>query len=152
MDTLTIRRCGPNEPAIRAVIDVHFALMRAQSPEESCHVLPADGLIDAFMVAAEENGVVLGIGALAEIGEGQGEIKSMHTAREARGRGVARAILDAILAAARERQMTRISLETGSAAEFAAAQALYASAGFTPCPPFGTYTEDPLSLFMTRKI
>lgn len=104
------------------------------------------------MVAAERNGRVVGIGALAEIEAGHFEIKSMHTTGEARGQGVARTVLSELMAEARRRDAARVSLETGTAAEFAAARALYTSAGFLPCPPFGGYTEDPLSVFMTRAI
>ena len=135
-----------------ALIDTHFRLMRSQSPEESCHVLPADALADEMMLAAVSDGDVLGIGALAEVVPGHGEIKSMHTAAAARGRGVARKLLRALLEAAEAQGMTRVSLETGSAPEFAAARALYQSEGFAMCPPFGSYVVDPLSVYMTRDI
>lgn len=137
---------------MRAVIDAHFALMRAQSPEESCHVLPADGLQDAFMLGAEDAGAVIGIGALVDIGAGHGEIKSMHTTQAARGRGAGRMILAGLLEEATRRGLDRVSLETGSAPEFAAARALYISAGFSFCAPFGSYEEDPLSVFLTRAL
>ena len=32
---------------------------------------------------------------------------------------------------------------------FAPARAFYARAGFAPCPPFGSYVDDPNSTFMT---
>ena len=76
----------------------------------------------------------------------------MHTAKSVRGKGVARQILLALIDAARERQVSRLSLETGSYDIFAPARALYAAEGFTTCPPFGDYTEDPLSTFMTREV
>jgi putative acetyltransferase len=152
MDTLTVRRGAADEPAIAALIGMHFALMRAQSPEESCHVLPAEGLIGAHLVVAEDNGAALGIGALARLGPAEGEIKSMHTLAAARGRGVARAILRALIGAARAEGLSQVLLETGSAAEFAPARALYEAEGFGFCPPFGSYREDPLSVFMSRPI
>ena len=154
MDTLTIRPAAASEPDIANLIAAHFALMRAISPEESCHVMPADALAagGAWMVAAEQGGTVLGIGALQVIGPGHGEIKSMHTASAARGRGVARRIVRALMTEARNRDLTRLSLETGSADLFAPARALYASEGFTDCPPFGAYVEDPHSVFMTRTL
>ncbi|MEY2927551.1 MAG: hypothetical protein RL367_2028 [Pseudomonadota bacterium] len=48
--------------------------------------------------------------------------------------------------------MTRLSLETGSMDVFIPARALYARNGFTLCPPFGDYWDDPMSLCMTREI
>jgi len=46
--------------------------------------------------------------------------------------------------------MTQLSLETGSYDAFTPARSLYARFGFDECPPFGDYTLDPLSTFMTR--
>jgi putative acetyltransferase len=45
-----------------------------------------------------------------------------------------------------------VSLETGTMAEFGPARALYASAGFTPCGPFGEYGLSRNSTFMTMRL
>ena len=81
-----------------------------------------------------------------------GEIKSMHTAEASRGRGVAAALVETILAEARRRGYRRLSLETGSMEEFAPARKLYARYGFSDCPPFADYVLDPNSVFMTLEI
>jgi putative acetyltransferase len=73
----------------------------------------------------------------------------MHTRFDARGRGVARQLLHALLAHARALGLSRVNLETGSGPDHAAARALYAGAGFVSCGPFGAYRADPLSHFMT---
>jgi putative acetyltransferase len=73
----------------------------------------------------------------------------MHTAREARGRGVARELVAFLVDRARSQGFERISLETGSMAAFAPARALYASAGFEPCERFADYPDSPTSAFMT---
>ena len=57
-----------------------------------------------------------------------------------------------LMATARARSWRRLSLETGSAAAFAPAHALYARHGFAPCGPFGDYSADPFSIFMTRAL
>ncbi|MCL6283738.1 GNAT family N-acetyltransferase [Ruegeria sp. 2012CJ41-6] len=139
---------------IRALLLRHFALMRDASPEESCHVMQPDALLEAgaVLISARHGDAVLGIGALTEIAPGHGELKSMHTAAEARGRGVARAILQALISEAQDRALQRVSLETGSDPLFAPARALYIAHGFNECPPFGEYREDPLSVFMTRSL
>jgi putative acetyltransferase len=56
-----------------------------------------------------------------------------------------------ILDHARGAGLTRLSLETGSLEGSAAARRLYERAGFTYCPPFGSYADDPMSVFMTRR-
>ncbi len=152
MDSLTIRQTTPDDPGTAALIDAHFQLMRSQSPEESCHVLPAEGLHGLYMLAAELDGQVVGIGAIAEVEPGHAEIKSMHTAQKVRGVGIARTLLRGLIDEALRIGQTRASLETGSAAEFSAARRLYASEGFEYCDPFGDYVKDPLSVFMTRAI
>jgi putative acetyltransferase len=73
----------------------------------------------------------------------------MHTAVEARGRGVGAAMLDHLLAEARDGGYRRVSLETGTMDEFVAAHRLYASRGFERCAPFGGYPVDPSSTCMT---
>lgn len=150
----TIRPARSTEPGVAALIATHFELMRAASPEDSCHVMPADALEreGALVFVAEDQGMVVGIGALKIAAEGYGEIKSMHTASAVRGKGVARQILGGLIDSARTREVKQLNLETGSSDMFAPARALYAAEGFTVCPPFGDYTADPLSTFMARAI
>lgn len=154
MDTLTPTRERPDTPDVRALLQRHFDLMRSQSPEESCHVMAPDTLLeaDAVLLGIRQSGILLGVGALTIIAPGEGELKSMHTAEEARGRGVARALLTALMDHAQKMGLHQISLETGSAETFGPARALYHTFGFTLCPPFGTYIEDPLSVFMTKRL
>ena len=155
MDALTVAFDTPATPDVRALLERHFALMRAGSPEESCHVMDPDALLERNVVlvaARDTEGTVLGVGALSVIALGHGELKSMHTAAEARGKGVAQAVLAALIKTARKQGIAQLSLETGSADMFAPARALYARNGFALCPPFGDYSTDPLSVFMTRAL
>jgi putative acetyltransferase len=96
-----------------------------------------------------EDGELLAVGALKQLAPGHGEIKSMHTAQTARGRGIGRAMLGHLIGLARERGCHRVSLETGAIPAFAPARALYASAGFVPCGPLDEYAESPFNTFMT---
>ena len=80
------------------------------------------------------------------------EVKSMRTAPGRTRTGVASRLLAHIIDAARPAGYTRLSLETGSAAFFAPARALYRKFGFEPCEPFGDYRPDPHSVFMTRTL
>jgi putative acetyltransferase len=99
--------------------------------------------------SAWESQTLVGVGALKRLAADHGEVKSMHTEEAARGRGVGSAMLRHIMAAARARGMSRLSLETGSWPYFEPARSLYARHGFVECGPFGDYREDPNSVFMT---
>jgi putative acetyltransferase len=61
-------------------------------------------------------------------------------------------MIDHLVAVARERGYERVSLETGSMEAFAPAAALYASAGFEVCEPFGDYRPSRNSTFMTLRL
>jgi putative acetyltransferase len=143
----------PRADDVRALLDRHLAFARATTPPEDVFALDVDGLLDASVTFFSfRDGGVLGVAALKELDEHHGEIKSMHTADEARGRGIARALVDHIIGVARERGYRRLSLETGAGPAFAPARALYASANFTPCEAFGDYTPSPRSAYMTLEL
>ena len=144
------------DPRIAAFLQEQLADMRAVSPPESVHALDLDGLRQPhirFWSAWTDAGQTLaGTGALRRIDASHGEIKSMRTAATLRGRGVASAILSHLLREARASGWQRVSLETGSQPFFAPARQLYARHGFTACPPFEGYREDPASCFMTLRL
>ena len=138
-----------------ALLALHVAEMNAGSPPSACHVLAADALADPairFVTLRDEDGVLLGCGALKQLDPAHGEIKSMRTPKALRRRGAGRAILAHIVEEARRRGYRRLSLETGSQDGFRPAQKLYASEGFTYCGPFAEYTDDPNSVFMTLEL
>jgi putative acetyltransferase len=141
----------PRKPDVRALLERHLTFALETSPPEHSFALDVDGLLNPVITfcSYRVSGELFGIGALKELDPAHGEIKSMHTAAAARGRGVGRAMLTHLLGVARSRGYTRVSLETGTMAEFAAARALYASAGFTPCEPFADYKPSPDNYFMT---
>ncbi len=139
-------------PEIRALLAEHLQSMHELSPPESVHALDLGGLLkpDITFWTLWNNGVLLGCGALKELNASHGEVKSMRTVSTHRREGVARVMLKHILAEAEKRAYHRLSLETGSAPAFAPARSLYESFGFTYCPPFGDYVDDPNSVFLTR--
>jgi putative acetyltransferase len=141
-----------SSPEIRALLEEHLQNMHSISPPESVHALDLDGLrgpeISFWTVWSGDE--LLGCGALKEIDATHGEIKSMRTAAAHRRSGVARAVLTHIIGEAQNREYTRLSLETGSQDAFEPARRLYASFGFSDCPPFEGYSEDPNSVFMTK--
>ena len=95
----------------------------------------------AVTVVACEDGVDLGLAVGAPHYEHAGEVGlfAVWVAPEGRGRGIARALLDEVIAWARASGHTRISLDVGDAN--AAARALYAEVGFTPTGRAGAFPE-----------
>lgn len=145
---------GLDMPEVRGLLSTHLGVMQAQTPPESVHALPIDGLRDPAVRFWHMRlaGEVVGVGALKRLADGHGEIKSMHTAKAHRGFGLARRMLEHIVKAARVEAMATLYLETGSSADFAPARALYANHGFRECGPFADYKPDPFSTFMTKDI
>ena len=149
---------GPDDPRaedVRALLVRHLAFARATTPPEDVFALDVDALAEpgvAFFSYRDDDGAVLGVGALKHLDDAHAEIKSMHTAGEARGRGVGRAMVEHLVAIARERGYARVSRETGAGAAFAPARALYARAGFEPCGAFGPYEQSENSAYMTRGV
>lgn len=137
---------------VQVLLDRHLDFARGVTPIEHAHALDANGLVSpdiSFFSARGDDGRLLGVGALKALDDSHMEIKSMHTAVEARGRGVGRAIVQHLLEVARARGATRVSLETGTMAAFAPARTLYASIGFEQCEPFGEYAGSSDNTFMT---
>lgn len=141
-------------PEVLALLNEHLANMRAISPPGSVHALDVAKLRGPdinFWTAWDAQGL-LGCGALKEIGPGHGEVKSMRTPAARRRTGAGRAMIAHIIGAARERKYHSLSLETGAMAAFVPAQTLYQSVGFGFCGPFGSYKDDPNSVFMTLEL
>lgn len=152
--SITIHPADLDSAEFGALIQAHSDLMLSLSPRESCHFLALDGLRNPSVTVWEmrDGDELVGCGALQALSDTHGEVKSMHTLAAYRGRGLGRMMLDHVLSEARARGYTKISLETGSMDGFKPSRTLYASRGFGTCPPFGTYVEDPNSVFMTRAL
>jgi putative acetyltransferase len=144
----------PRAEDVRRLLQRHLDFARSSSPPEDMHALDIDGLLDPAVTffSYRRDGELLAVGALKQLNASHGELKSMHTAVAVRGQGIGRAMVDHLVGVARTRGLERVSLETGSTEEFAAARSLYATAGFTETDPFGDYRLSPYSTFMTLKL
>jgi len=141
----------PCRADVRALLERHLTFSLSTSPPEHSFALDVDGLLDPAITfcsyrAGDE---LLGMGALKRLDAEHAEIKSMHTAQAARGRGVGRAMLNYLLGLARRQGYQQVYLETGTMIEFAPARALYVSAGFVACGPFAGYQPSEDNCFMT---
>jgi putative acetyltransferase len=142
----------PHQPDVEALLAESDAYSAALYPEEGRHAVDAGFLADErvrFFVA-RVGGSAKGCGALVLHGADWGEIKRLIVVRAARGRGVGRALLGAIEAAAAQAGVGCIRLETGPHSE--AALGLYAQAGYRVRGPFGKYAASPHSVFMEKRL
>jgi len=144
----------PRAGDVRELLERHLAFAHANTPPEDIHALGIDGLLEPAVTffSFRRGGELLGVGALKQLDRHHAELKSMHTAEAARGRGIGRAMLGHLIGVARDRGCRRVSLETGSIDAFAPARSLYASAGFRPCGPFGDYPPGRNNTFMTLSL
>lgn len=151
---MQIRHDDLRHHAVIALLQEHHRVMHEVSPPGSCHVLDLDGLrqpeITFWSVWDDE--ALAGCGAIQQLDPTHGEIKSMRVTQAYLRRGVGRSMLEHILAEATRRGYLRLSLETGAQPYFEPARRLYAAFGFTVCPPFACYREDPHSVFMTKAL
>jgi len=151
---LVVSEDDPSRPDVTDLLERHLAFAHEVTPEGHVHALDVQRLLDPSVTffSARRNGILLVVGALRELDATHGEIKSMHTAPEARRQGVGRAIVDHLLDVARARDYDRVSLETGTMDAFTPARDLYTATGFTKCAPFGDYTDNPYSVCMTLRL
>lgn len=148
---LIIEETDPRTPGPRALLEASHALMQATFPPEENYFLNIEDLCapDVVFFAARQGETTLGTGAIA-IKDGYAEVKSMFTAPEARGKGVAAAILRALEDTARARDLTMLKLETGDPLK--SAVRLYERAGFTRCDIFGDYAPNSSSVYMEKPL
>ena len=139
---------------IAALLQLHLGEMHQWSPPESVHAMPIERLRapDVTFYSAWDGTRLAACGALKQIGPDHGELKSMRAHPDYRGRGAGKAMLLHLLAEAKQRGYTRVSLETGRPEAFLPARRLYESHLFAECAPFGDYTDDPFSICMTREL
>lgn len=151
---ITITEESPLGADLRLLFERHTADMHADTPPESIHMMDSSELAipEVRFFVMRDVGMPVGMGAFKRIDDTHAEIKSMHVLAEVRGRGLSRRMLDHLVDEAKATGYRRLSLETGVQPTFIAARALYAKVGFTECPPFEGYWDDPNSVFMTKAL
>lgn len=122
---------------------------RAQTPG-SVYALDFSGLTapNVTVWTAWHDDEIAGIGALKDLGDRTGELKSMRTHPHFLRRGVADALLGHIIDVARTREMVRLSLETGSGSYFEPALSLYRRRGFVDGEAFADYKRSAFNQFL----
>jgi GNAT superfamily N-acetyltransferase len=118
------------EYAASLELDLSFQGFEQEIERLSSEYGPPTG---AFFLAMEE-GQAIGCIGLHRFSEETGEIKRLYVAPAGRGRGVARALVERVLDAARELGYRRLLLDTLPSMK--EARSLYLSMGFKPTEPY----------------
>ena len=145
-----IRRDDLSSEAPRQLLALHLAGMHANSPPGSVYALGLSGLraSDVTVWSVWQGDEIVGIGALKRLGDGGGEVKSMRTHPGHLRKGVAALLLEHIVAEAKARGLTRLSLEKGSGPGFDPALALYRKRGFVDGEAFSDYQRSAFNQFL----
>jgi putative acetyltransferase len=135
---------------IKGLLRRHLDGMHANTPAGHVFALDWSGLQrpEISLYGLWEGEDLQGIGALKALDAAAGEIKSMRTADAHLRTGVGAAMLDHLIAEARRRGYTRLSLETGAGDAFAPALALYRRRGFVDGGAFADYVKSPFNQFL----
>jgi len=137
------------EEKVKDLLALHLSGMQSNSPAESVFALDISGLKhpDVTVWTVRVGKEVAAIGALKQLDGTNGELKSMRTHPDFVRMGFAKRLLDHIVLIAKRRGYRRLSLETGSGAEFEAALQLYRNNGFVAGPAFGEYAKSEFNQF-----
>ena len=147
-----VRPFAPTDPRVRRLVGELDRLQTSLYPAESNHLAPIETLErdNVTFLAAFVAGEVVGCGAVKRMPGRYGEIKRMYVDPSARGLGVGRALMNALECDLLAHGIEVARLETGTRQP--EALALYERCGYTRVPAFGSYREDPLSVFFEKRL
>jgi putative acetyltransferase len=148
---MIVQQISATDPKVQAFIRALDAYQSSLYPAESNHLDSIETLLqpNVFFVGAMDEKGLKGIGAV-KVFETYGEIKRMFIPERFRGKGIGKQIIQALETHLIEQNIFRAALETGIHQK--SAIGLYETMGFTKTRPFGSYIEDPLSIFMEKKL
>jgi putative acetyltransferase len=151
-DTISIRPADPRTPPIRKMISELDDYQAALYPPESNHLEPVNKLIspEYFFIAAWKGQDILGIASFRRVSGMYVEIKRLYVPHQKRGLGLAIKLMNALEEKAIQEGYSEARLETGIHQN--EALSLYQKLGYDKAGPFGSYQEDPLSVFMRKKL
>jgi GNAT superfamily N-acetyltransferase len=121
-------------------------------PAASRHGFSVEKLLaeDVPFFVLRANGTPAACGGIKLVGSDYGEIKRMYVRPQFRGLGFAKLLIEHLAGYASSLNITLLRLETGIHQREAIA--LYERLGFYRIPPFGPYTDDPLSLCYEKRL
>ena len=145
-------RVEPRDPRVLALLDelTSELALSGYTPDQtfgySVEQLERTGV---QLVGVAVAGRLVGVGGLELQGD-VGELKRFFVSPAHRGKGVADAVLAALLDIARDHDVAVVRLETGDKQQ--AAIAFYRRHGFAEIPRFGPYVNSATSYCMERRL
>ncbi len=127
-----------DDPKVNELLNKHFIELRSVSPKGSTHVLDIPGLkVPSIRFwSLWENEELVGCGALKFLDKDHGEFKSIRSTDKLRKNGLGIKIIDHLINEAKELNIKKKSVETGSGDFFLPARKLFKKCGFETCKPF----------------
>ncbi len=142
----------PDSTDSKVLINELDDLLEVMYPSESRYGLSPEQLLKenvAFFVARLD-GDPVGCCGIKFYGHDYGEVKRMYVRPAMRRRGLGSAMLDHLERCSLQRGVKVIRLETGTRQPEAII--MYEIRGYRQVPPFGHYTDDPLSLYYEKRL
>jgi len=142
----------PDKPEIVELIAQLDAYLKSLYPPASTHLLDIQALLaeNVIFLTAKDGERYVGCGALRVFDGEYAEIKRMYVVPSERGKRIGYRLLSELESLALGLRLNILRLETGIYQEDALR--LYEKFGFRRIPPFGEYTDDPLSRCYQKQI
>jgi putative acetyltransferase len=150
--SVTVQVGDPASPAVRKLLEQLDRYLDALYPPESNHLLSVESLRkpNVVFLTARVDDQVVGCGAFVNQVGDYGEIKRMFVLPEFRGLKIGHHLLEQLETLARASGLKVARLEIGVSQP--EAMQLYQRAGYQRRGPFGSYAEDPLSIFVEKAL
>ena len=146
-----VKQVNPVQSEVINLIQQLDKYQESMYPPESNHLDPIVELSKSNVVflATYIDLEICGIGCV-KMFDDYGELKRLFVTRKHRGKGLAKALIKELESHLAINRIMVARLETGIHQREAIG--LYKMLGYSEIAPFGDYTEDPLSVFMERKL
>lgn len=150
----TLRKIDPYMDGVQALLEQSDQYLITLYPPESNHLEYAEDMAkeNVFFLGVFEDAELIGCGAvkIMEDDGHYGEVKRVFVIPEARGKGIASLIMQELEQHLATMQVPFVRLEVGP--KQPEAISLYKKLGYKDRGPFGSYRNDPLSIFMEKQI
>lgn len=151
---MNIEPLNPKSTAAQALIAESDAYMAALYPAESNHMESSKALAlpNVVFLGGYIEGELVACGAVKTLTDDgtYGEIKRLFVLESHRGKGLSKAIMQRLEAHLKNSGVRIVRLETGI--KQPEALGLYNKLAYVERGPFGSYSRDPLSVFMEKRL